>query len=84
MCYHSNPEQHSANTGKTTTMQVSFYCNHCRKHLRSGDHSECRKALRAQRKAPTEATRLSIGKRTQAKYQTGQLGDVLAKKDKTE
>lgn len=60
-------------------MQVSFYCNHCHKHLRSGDHSECRKALRA-----AEATRLSNGKRTQARYANGELGKVLAKGDKAE
>ena len=65
-------------------MQVSFYCNHCHRHLRSGDHSECRKALRAARKIPTEATRLANGKRTQARYANGDMVEVLAKAEKAE
>lgn len=28
-------------------MNVSFFCRHCKKHLRQGDHRECRKILRA-------------------------------------
>lgn len=32
-------------------MNFSFFCKHCGKHLRQGNHSRCKQILRAQRSA---------------------------------
>jgi len=35
-------------------MRFSFFCKHCGKHLRQGDHRECKKILRTEERKSRE------------------------------
>ena len=70
-------------------MNVSFYCKHCGKYLRKGNHSECKRILREQRDEKAEAKlvglkgftpethRIALGHVQQRRYAAGDF-DFLA------
>ena len=61
-------------------MNVSYFCRHCKKHLRQGNHTECRKILKAQDKEE-HARRAKIHARceesTKHGYSTGKAADYF-------
>ena len=53
-------------------MNISFYCKHCGKYLRRGNHTECKRILREKRAAEqTEAERLALGEKARKSYAKG-------------
>jgi len=64
-------------------MRISYYCEICQRHIRSGDHTACKRELR-QKRHQSEDRRIAQGKITQERYANGDMVEVLAKAEKVE